>query len=100
MSLVSDAADELGAAAKIVGCSGYQFHHFLMAFLTIPNMSVKSAAFGGVRSSFLEADFAIRPELWRVAYRYGSMALNLTHSAPAGDTVSRWDFCKCAFWCR
>ena len=35
----------------------------------------------GVRSSFLEAGFSIRSELWPIARRDGAIALNLSRAA-------------------
>ena len=89
VSLVSDAADEFESAAKILGW-------IPAPSLQIPRSSQHEREIRsfqeGVRSSFLEAGFAIRPDFWPVACRYGSMALKLSHSAPADSSFSRRDF--------
>ena len=91
MTLVSDAADEFEAAAEEMGWN---------ASSSLPNRFPHNAQLEreigtfqeGVRSSFLEAGFSIRPELWPVACRYGAMAMNLTLRAPQDESCSRWDF--------
>ena len=91
VSLVSDAADEFESAAKILGwiptpSLPNRFPHNSQHEREIRSFQE------GVRSSFLEAVFAIRPELWPVACKYGSMALSLSHASPADSSLSRWDF--------
>ena len=91
VSLVSDAADEFESAAKILGwiptpSLPNRFPHNSQHEREIRSFQE------GVRSSFLEAGFAIRPELWPIACKYGSMALNLSHASPADSSLSRWDF--------
>ena len=91
VTLVSDAADEFVAAADEMGW---------ISSSSIPNRFPHNAQLEreirtfqeGVRASFLEAGFSIRPELWPVACRYGSMALNLTLPSPSDESKSRWDF--------
>ena len=91
VTLVSDAADEFEAAAEEMGWNSSS---------SLPNRFPHNAQLEreigtfqeGVRSSFLEAGFSIRPELWPVACRYGAMAMNLTLRAPQDESCSRWDF--------
>ena len=91
VTLVSDAADEFVAAAEEMGW---------ISSPSLPNRFPHNAQLEreirtfqeGVRASFLEAGFSIRPELWPIACRYGSMALNLTLPSPADESCSRWDF--------
>ena len=74
VTLVSDAADEFEAAAGEMGW---------ISSSSLPNRFPHNAQLEreirtfqeGVRASFLEAGFSIRPELWPVACRYGAMAL-------------------------
>ena len=41
---------------------------------------------------FLNAGFAIRPQLWPGACKYGAMALNLTAASPQDKSLTRCDF--------
>ncbi|OLP93635.1 hypothetical protein AK812_SmicGene24425 [Symbiodinium microadriaticum] len=91
VTLVSDAADEFVAAAEEMGW---------ISSPSLPNRFPHNAQLEreirtfqeGVRASFLEAGFSIRPELWPIACRYGSMALNLTLPSPADESCNRWVF--------
>ena len=91
VTLVSDAADEFEAAAAELGWIWSS---------SIPNRFPHNSQLEreirtfqeGVRSSFLEAGFSVRPELWTVACCYGSTAMNLTLPAPEDSERSRWDF--------
>ena len=91
VTLVSDAADEFEAAAEEMGW---------ISSSSLPNRFPHNAQLEreirsfqeGVRSSFLEAGFSIRPELWPVACRFGAMAMNLTLRSPQDESRSRWDF--------
>ncbi|CAE6955300.1 GIP [Symbiodinium natans] len=96
VSLVSDAADELKLAAETLGW---------LHMPSLPNRFPHNSQLEreirsfqeGVRSSFLEAGFAVRPEFWTVACHYGSMAMNLSHPAPLESDLSRWDFAVAHF---
>ena len=96
VSLVSDAADEFKLAAETLGW---------LHMPSLPNRFPHNSQLEreirsfqeGVRSSFLEAGFAVRPELWTVACRYGSMAMNFSHPAPLESDLSRWDFAVAHF---
>ena len=91
VSLVSDAADEFKLGWLHMPSLPNRFPHNSQLEREIRSFQE------GVRSSFLEAGFAVRPELWPVACRYGSMAMNLSHPAPLESDLSRWDFAVAHF---
>ena len=90
MSLLSDAAATLEVAAKVLGwihCPSLpnRFPHN-------SQMEPEICSFEeGVRSAFLNARFAIRPQPWSAACRYGAMALNLAASSPQDKSLTPWD---------
>ena len=91
VSLLSDAADTFEAAAKMLGwihCPSLpnRFPHNTQMEREIPSFEE------GVCSVFLNAGFAIRPQVWLAACKYGAMALNLTATSPQDKSLTRWDF--------
>ena len=91
VSLLSDAADTCEASAEELGwirCPSRPNR-----FLHNSQMEREIRSFEeGVRSVFLNAAFAGRPQLWPAACKYGAMSLNLTAASPQDKSLTRWEF--------
>ena len=91
VSSLSDAADTFEAAAKEL--SWIHCPSLPNRFPHNSQMEREIRSFEeGVRSVFLNAGFAIRPQLWPAACKYGAMDLNLTAASRQDESLTRWDF--------